>query len=190
MGILLVLVGFAVNLVCGVIILIKAFKVSVGWGLAVFFIPFAGLFFVINHWNDTKNLFLGGLAGAMMVFLGAIMLGNDASERATQQQNAAMAEAPRTVQASVAPTPVSYQPPRSTYTPSYNPPPAPPPKPVVPDKKTVDDEWSRKPMLEQVYASRETKEFYSEKCRKRPENVYRIPKSVALMQGMTEAKCR
>lgn len=197
MGIFLFFVGFAVNAICGVMILIKAFKVSAGWGLAVMFIPFAGLYFVVNHWQDTKNPFLGALAGALLFVLGAIMVSGEAKEQIAQQQQSAPAPAvqeetsPPATYVSAAATPTAYQPPRSAYVPSYNPPPAPAPAPVAAvDTKTVEDEWSRKPMLEQVYVSRDTKEFYSEKCKKRPENVYRVPKSVALMQGMTEAKCR
>ena len=199
MGIFLIMVGFAVNAVCGIVIVIKAFKVSAGWGLAVLFLPFAGLVFVINHWQDTKNPFLGGLAASLLMLLGVGMIAASAKEEATKMAEERRAEivreeeAPRpATYASVAATPASYQPPRSSYVPSYNPSPAvaltPPP---ATDTQPAEDEWARrKPVYEQVYVDRATLEFYSEKCRKRPENVYRIPRTVAIAQGMTEAKCR
>jgi hypothetical protein len=201
MGIFLILVGFLVNAVCGVIILIQAFKVSVGWGLAVFFIPFAGLFFVLNHWEDTKKPFLAGVGAAVVMFLGFLMVGKTAQNEATgplAQQSASVQVVEETspsqppVQASIAAAPVvEYRPPRNTYTPSYNPRPEPAPVPAATGTAPAEDEWGRsKPMIEQVYVDRETGQFYSEKCRKRPENAYRVARSVAVTQGMTEAKCR
>ena len=204
MATFLFMVGFAVNFVCGIIIIVKAFKVSVGWGLAVMFLPFAGLFFVINHWNDTKAPFLGGMAGGLLILVGVIAAPSRPAPDIDQEVETRRAsrdpddeaddreEAQQANYASAA-APVPYTPPRSAYqpaayTPSYAPPPA--PAPVVTDTQAVEDEWTRKPKLEQVYVDRDTNLFYGEKCKKRPENVYRLPKSVALMQGMTEAACR
>jgi hypothetical protein len=196
-GVFLLLVGFLVNAICGVIILIKAFRVSTGWGLAVLFLPFAGLFFVLNHWEDTKKPFLGSIAGVVLIFMGAFIApepdrADDAPEtrsasRSTQPEPPENAPQANYASAAAAPA-VAYEPPK-TYTPAYNPPQQAAP-PVVTDTQAVEDEWSRKPALEQVYVDRTTNTFYAEKCRKRPENAYRIPKSVALMQGITEAKCR
>ena len=204
MGAFLIMAGFAVNFVCGVWLLVKAFKVSVGWGLAVMFLPFAGLFFVINHWNDTKQPFLGGIAGLALIVLGVIAAPSpepetDAAE--SQVASRGTRSAPINADGEVAPTNYAsaaapaYDPPRnnyrpaSTYTPAYNPPP-PAASQVKTDTQAIEDEWSRKPVYEQVYVDRATDTFYSEKCKKRPENVYRIPRSVALMQGFTEAACR
>jgi hypothetical protein len=203
-AIFLIVVGFAVNFVCGIMILIRAFKVSVGWGLAVLFLPFAGLLFVINHWNDTKMPFLGGLAGGLMILLGVIAaptperdvddaVAERMASRASDAEDDEEEAAPQANYASAA-APAPYTPPRTayqpaTYTPAYNPPPA--PAPAVTDTQPAEDEWTRgKPTLEQVYVDRATNQFYAEKCRKRPENAYRLPKSVALMQGMTEAACK
>jgi hypothetical protein len=197
MGMFLVIVGFLVNAVCGVVVLVQAFKTSVGWGLAVMFLPFAGLFFVLNHWEQTKKPFLGGLGGTAVMVLGIFMsasttpsgnAGENVAERRTAQPQAT--EQPRATYASAASAPaVPYDPPRNAYVPSYNPPPQPAPA-VVTDTRAAEDEWTRKPVYEQVYVDRATNLFYAEKCRKRPENVYRIPRSVAVMQGMSEAKCR
>ncbi len=199
MGGFLILAGFLVNAVFGVVIIVKAFRVSVGWGLAVVFLPFAGLIFVINNWSETKTAFLGGIGGMVLVVLGVIIAPSADSiddEPATETRTASRSRAPEPVRdepavnyaSAAAPPAPAYEPPR-TYTPAYNPPQQTVP-PVATDTQAVEDEWSRKPVYEQVYVDRATNTFYAAKCKKRPENTYRIPRSVALMQGITEAKCR
>lgn len=56
----LIVVGFAVVVmgICGIIIIIEAFRASILWGLAVLFFPIAQLLFVATHWSDTKKPFL------------------------------------------------------------------------------------------------------------------------------------
>jgi hypothetical protein len=195
----LIILGFVVNAIAGVVILIKAFKVSVGWGLAVMFLPFAALFFVIKNWDDTKTPFLVGIGGGVLMFLGifatATTAPNDETPTVASQTEAT--EPPQPSYAAAAATPVSYEPsrtsyaPTTTYTPSYAPPAAPAPAPLpVTETQPPEDEWQRKPKLEQVYVDRDTFLFYGEKCKKRPENVYRIPRTIAVAQGLTEAKCR
>lgn len=178
-------------------IIVKAFRVSTGWGLAVIFLPFASLLFIINHWSDTKNAFLGGLAGMVLVVMGVIIAPSpDPVEDETATRTASRRSAPEPVReqpavhyaSAAAPSSPAYEPPR-TYTPAYNPP-QPVAPPAVTDTQAVEDEWTRKPVYEQVYVDRASNTFYVEKCKKRPENTYRIPRSVALMQGMAEAKCR
>jgi hypothetical protein len=224
MGVFLFIAGFVVNLVCGVIIIVKAFKVSVGWGLAVIFLPFAALFFVINHWADTKTVFLVSVGGGVLVFMGAISVANSpqmknaiqraeerraasdaAQARSTESSDSSASEQPANY-ASAAAAPVSYNPPHNTYetpapqpvtsytpayVPSYNPPAAPVATPAKTDTKQSEDfDWRPKPVYEQVYVDRATMMFYAEKCRRKPENTYRIPRTVALRQGLTEAKCQ
>lgn len=203
MGIFLVFVGFIVQTVFGIVILVKAFKVSVGWGLATLFIPFAGLVFVINNWQDTKKAFLGTVGGGVLMVVGVFagVTSPAMQEKMRQAEEVRMARSQEppvsyasAVQPAPAPAPVSYQPlPPSTYTPayvpSYNPPqPAPSTAPRT-DTQPFADEWRPKPTVEQVYVDRATNQFYAEKCKKRPENSYRLARTVALMQGMTEAPC-
>ncbi|MCP4899376.1 MAG: hypothetical protein GY906_20620, partial [bacterium] len=38
----------------GVMFTIAAFRRSLLWGLAVLFVPFAALFFIVKHWQDVK----------------------------------------------------------------------------------------------------------------------------------------
>jgi hypothetical protein len=60
----LVLVGLSglAMLVFGLQILVRAFKTSLGWGLATLLIPFAGLVFIFKNWALTKRPALGALA--------------------------------------------------------------------------------------------------------------------------------
>lgn len=201
MGAFLIIVGFAVNAVAGIVILVKAFRVSVGWGLAVMFIPFASLYFVIKNWEATKAPFLAGLGGGALMMFGILgtassLDGNAPGAEAVRSPRPGSSSAQPTYASAAAPVRTSYQPPRSayqppvTYTPHYDPPPRPTPAVATDTQAEPEDEWRRKPVYEQVYVDRETGLFYAEKCKKRPANVYRIPRTVALMQGMPEAQCR
>lgn len=58
LGIGLALVGLVLMLVCGIMIIVEAFRASVLWGLGAIFVPFVKLIFVITHWSDTKTPFL------------------------------------------------------------------------------------------------------------------------------------
>ena len=60
----LVLAGLSglAMLVFGIQILVRAFRTSIGWGLASLFIPLAVLVFVFKHWPQTRKPFLGTLA--------------------------------------------------------------------------------------------------------------------------------
>jgi hypothetical protein len=199
-SVFLIGVGFIINLVCGVWIIVQAFRVSTGWGLAVIFLPFASLFFIIKHWSDTKKPFLGSVASVVLIILGLVIAptpepeAEAAESRRASRSTESPDEAPQANYASAAAPAAPYEPRRTAYqptayTPSYNPPQQPAPA-VATDTQAVEDEWSRKPVYEQVYVDRATNTFVGEKCKKRPENAYRIPRSVALMQGMTEGKCR
>jgi hypothetical protein len=194
-GVFLFFLGIAVNTLAGLVILVKAFKVSVGWGLAVMFIPFVGLFFIIKNWEDTKTPFLASIGGGVMMVLGAIVTGVTAPDPSPTVAAQRESEEPRASYASAAASPTAYETPSSTptttYTPSYAPPPAPAPVATLTETQPTEpeDEWQRKPKYEQVYVDRDTNLFYGEKCKKRPENVYRIPKTIAVAQGLTAAKC-
>jgi len=59
--ILTALAGIAM-LVFGLQILIRAFKTSIGWGLASLFVPLAVFVFIVKHWPETKKPFLRALA--------------------------------------------------------------------------------------------------------------------------------
>lgn len=204
MGAFLLLVGILANFACGVWIIVLAFRVSVGWGLAVIFLPFASLVFIFNNWKECKAPFLGSLASAVILLMGVFLVPSpDDSEseaqtrvasRSSRSSNDDSTSSENQQRANYSSAAAPYEPPRSAYqppayVPSYNPPQE-TPATATTDTQAVEDEWTRKPAFEQVYVDRKTNEYYSEKCKKKPENGYRIPKSVALMQGMVEAKCR
>ena len=71
-GLILVLLGLLSAFIANIFFLIAAFRVSVLWGFAVFFIPFAGLFFLFLHWYEAKGPFLWSLASIAVVFLGLV----------------------------------------------------------------------------------------------------------------------
>lgn len=75
LGMLVMLVGVIVSFVFSVIILIKAFKTSILWGLGSLFIPFVILVYVFMHWADTKQPFLYAVGGWVITMIGAALGG-------------------------------------------------------------------------------------------------------------------
>jgi len=73
-GLVLALVAGVAMLVFGIQIVVRAFKTSVGWGLASLFIPLAVLVFVFKHWAQTKRPFLGGLACVPVYALASLLM--------------------------------------------------------------------------------------------------------------------
>jgi hypothetical protein len=100
----LVLAGVAgiALLVFGIQILVRAFKTSVGWGLASLFVPFAALVFVVKHWDQTRTPFLRGLAClpvyvagfALMAFGGAMTMTVAPLAAVTEAEDAGPASGP------------------------------------------------------------------------------------------------
>lgn len=53
-----------------VVLTVRAFRVGLGWGLAVLFVPFAPVFFAYTHWDTARGpalLGLGAIAGLFFV---------------------------------------------------------------------------------------------------------------------------
>ena len=74
LGLLLIVAGIVIGLVFGLILLIKAFKVSILWGLGSLFVPFVGLFFVFTHWEETRKPFFLSLIAFPCLFLGLVIM--------------------------------------------------------------------------------------------------------------------
>ncbi len=70
---LLMAIGGIIGLVFGIMILVKAFQTSVGWGLACLLVPFVSLIFVITHWEETKKPFLLGLLAIPFQVVGMML---------------------------------------------------------------------------------------------------------------------
>lgn len=184
MGWFILGIGLIISAVAGIALLVKAFRVSIGWGFACMFVPFAALVFVVKNWQDTKNLFFAGLAGNFIYFAGFFIILPPLRERgpATTAQETTSSQ-PQASYASAAAPASPYRPPRSAYTPpSYQP----PPRSAETPASTPAEEPKK---FEQVYIDRATRLYYAESCRNRPAKVYRVAKSVALMQGFKESRC-
>lgn len=85
-GMILAGVGYIAAFVFSILILIRAFKESVGWGLVSLLVPFGILVFVIKFWDDCKGNFLKLLActgvAIIGVFIGAKGAVDEADVRA------------------------------------------------------------------------------------------------------------
>ena len=68
----LMAIGGVICFVGGIMFLVAAFRVHVGWGLAVLLIPFASLVFLFTHWQDAKLPFLVQIAGAVLALAAAM----------------------------------------------------------------------------------------------------------------------
>jgi hypothetical protein len=60
--------GVVVSFIGGIMFLIAAFKEGVGWGLAVMFIPFAQLVFLVKYWSQARVAFLAQVIGVALGF--------------------------------------------------------------------------------------------------------------------------
>jgi hypothetical protein len=182
MGILLSLVGFFLYVAAGLMLVVKAFRVSTGWGFATLLIPFAALVFVFKNWDDTKNTFLAGIGGFALLILGTAMTPRPISDA---QRQAAQATSTQVSQASAVPASSQpYEPPRSAYRLPVPPPPA---RTAATDTTSTEEEEPVR--LKQVYIDRAARVYYAADCKTRPADAARVAKSVAEMQGFTAAAC-
>jgi hypothetical protein len=77
MGIALLVLGAVAALVGGLMVLVAAFRTGVLWGLACLLVPFAGLVYVLTHWEESRTGFLLNLAGLAVVALGVLFQPSD-----------------------------------------------------------------------------------------------------------------
>ena len=69
----MMLVGGVLLLVGSVMFIVKAFKVSVAWGLGVLLLAPVGLVFLVKNWKESRTSFLLQLAGGALVIVAMIM---------------------------------------------------------------------------------------------------------------------
>lgn len=69
----LLVLGGIISFVCSVILIVRAFCVSILWGLGSLFLPLVGLIFVILHWQVAKVPFLVNLFIATPLMLLAVL---------------------------------------------------------------------------------------------------------------------
>jgi hypothetical protein len=161
--------GLVVSLVGSLMVIWRAFRESVLWGLGCLFVPFVYLIFVIQHWQDTKKGFLIGIGGSVIAFA-SIALTPPIHKQVPQpaQEQAAM----------VATTT------HATFESVTTSPRAPAPPPVTQMEEPVQ------PVFAQVWADNRTRLYYPRDCAKHPENAFLLAKSAATSQGFKPAKCK
>ena len=84
-GVVLAAIGGIIIIIYGIILLIKAFKESMLWGLGYLLVPFCNLVFIIMHWGKCKKPFLIFLLGALICAIGIGLLTPTFIEAAKQQ---------------------------------------------------------------------------------------------------------
>lgn len=80
---ILILIGFVINSIGAVMILVAAFRESIWWGLGSIFLPFVGLVFLITHWEECKpgiKLELLGFSFAVLGMAIAMRIGISKSD--------------------------------------------------------------------------------------------------------------
>ena len=71
---------------CGtIVLLVRAFQQSVGWGVASLLIPFANVLFALCHWGRAKGSFICMILGTAMFFGGLAKTGASFSEEGLAQ---------------------------------------------------------------------------------------------------------
>ena len=73
LALIFIVIGSLIALVYGILLLVKAFQVSILWGLAYLLIPFAALVFIIVHWEVAKKPFLMSLLSIPFIVIGLIL---------------------------------------------------------------------------------------------------------------------
>lgn len=68
-------IGYLGALICAIILLVKAFQTSVGWGIASLLIPFALLVFAIKNWDICKKPFLISIVCSAVAVAGGVAAG-------------------------------------------------------------------------------------------------------------------
>lgn len=79
-------IGGIIMLIYSIILIIKAFKESIWWGLGYMFVPFVSLIFVFMHWQICKEPFLRMILAVVLYAVGFGLMTPTIMENAKQQQ--------------------------------------------------------------------------------------------------------
>ncbi|HEX9501693.1 MAG TPA: hypothetical protein VGA10_08575 [Thermoanaerobaculia bacterium] len=170
MGPALFVIGLVISLVGSVMVISRAFRESVLWGLGCIFVPFVYIIFVITHWEDSRKGFMTALAGTALFFLGALVTPSPQKHLPQPVQE----------QASMVPATTTH----ATFDSINAPPPQPLPPPVTQSEEPVQ------PVFAQVWVDNRTRLYYAKECTQHPENAYLLARSVAISQGFKVANCK
>jgi len=69
-GLFMMGAGLLIALIASIVVLINAWRQSIGWFLLALFVPFGRLIFVCMHWSETKNSFIMTYVGVAIMFAG------------------------------------------------------------------------------------------------------------------------
>ena len=75
LGLVLLLTGSLLMLLGSVMFLIKAFRVSVAWGVGVLLLAPVGIVFLVKNWRESRTSFLMQLGG-LALFVAGVFLGH------------------------------------------------------------------------------------------------------------------
>jgi hypothetical protein len=67
-------IAIIISLIYGIALVIKAFQVSVLWGLGYLFVPFVSLIFIVVHWQIAKDPFLKSLLAIPFLIVAMLLL--------------------------------------------------------------------------------------------------------------------
>jgi hypothetical protein len=164
----LFVLGLVVSLVGSLMVIWRAFRESVLWGLGCLFVPFVYLIFVIQHWEDTKKGFLIGISGTVIVFA-SIALTPPIHKQVPQPAQEQAAMVATTTHATF--ESVTARAPEPAPVPRYT-------------------EEPVQPVFAKVWADSGTRLYYPRDCATHPENAFLLAKSAATSQGFKPAKCK
>ncbi|HEV3235908.1 MAG TPA: hypothetical protein VGZ25_02900, partial [Gemmataceae bacterium] len=74
-GLIILIIGYIIGIVGGLMLLVLAFQESALWGLGCLFVPFVSIIFIIMYWDDAKNAFFISLGGSALIVLGTLLHG-------------------------------------------------------------------------------------------------------------------
>lgn len=69
----LVGIGGLLSLASTIWLIVLGFQEHVLWGLAIFFLPGAGLIYGIMRWAKAQEALILGIVGGMMLFVGTLL---------------------------------------------------------------------------------------------------------------------
>lgn len=69
---MLIILGYVIMIIGGILLVIEAFKESILWGIGCLVIPIVGLVFVVMYWDVAKKPFMIQLAGLAICFIGGV----------------------------------------------------------------------------------------------------------------------
>jgi hypothetical protein len=92
-GVVLAAVGFLGSFAAGIWLVVRSFRVHIGWGFACLFLPLAQVVFVIKHWKEGGKPFLFSLGGSVAGVLGLFLIVSSSFSRTgLSQESAASAQ--------------------------------------------------------------------------------------------------